>query len=376
MSHGAHRPPAGVGKVARWRGGRSPRWPGWLEWLIVASDPVTLNPSVGSPYWRGAVDWVPDGHWWQPWRVLPQRAARAHAPTLLEVAQMPAGVRSELRTDATALRLPIEYTSTERVGRLDVMVDGVLHSRIDLPVGSIEARVGLPHGTHDVQIWLPQAGGTRVGALTLDGGSVAEPLGQGLRWATYGSSISLCSAAYGPSQTWPALVASQHGWDLTCLGYSGQCQLDPIAARTIAAVPADLVSLCLGINIYGSSTFNERSFAPQISGFIEQVRQAHPRAPLAVITPIASPERETTPNHAGLTLVDMRTAIIEVVGVLQAEYAGIHLIDGPDILGEHEAHLMPDGLHPDGDGYELMAQRLAPVLGALAGSASAAPNPV
>lgn len=331
----------------------------------MSSKPFLLEPTIGSPHWRGAISWVPEGQWWRPWRVPAERAARAHAPALLSTAQMPAGVRVEVRTDATAVRLPIEYGSQDRPGLLDVMVDGALHWRIDLPVGSMEARADLPEGTHDVQIWLPQAGGTRVGALVLDGASVAEPLAQGLRWTTYGSSISLCAAAHGPSQTWPALVAQQHQWDLTCLGFSGQCQLDPIASRTIAAVPADVVSLCLGINIYGSNTFNERSFAPQIAGFIEQALEAHPQAPVAVITPIASPSRETTPNHAGLTLVGMRQSITEVVEELRTQYTRLHLIDGLSILSTDEAHLMPDGLHPEGEGYELMARRLAPALATL-----------
>ncbi|MGC0249073.1 GDSL-type esterase/lipase family protein [Pseudactinotalea sp. Z1748] len=328
-----------------------------------------LRPCLDSPFWRGAVGWVPEAQWWQPWRVLPDRIARAHAPTLLEVARMPTGVRAEFRTDAGALRLPVEYSSTERVALLDVVVDGELHARMDLPVGVSDVRVSLPPGTHQVQLWLPQAGPTRIGELELQDAEVVEPIERGRRLTTYGSSITLCSAAYGPSRTWPALVAQSHGWDLTCLGYSGQCHLDPIAARTIAAVPADVIALCLGINIYGGSTFNERSFAPHVSGFIEQVREAHPNAPITVITPIASPEREATPNHAGMTLEQMRTDITEVVQVLQTDDDDVHLVDGLQILGLHEAHLLPDGLHPDGEGYELMARRLAPILGSLSAAA-------
>lgn len=327
----------------------------------VTDIPASLSPSTDSPFWRGAVSWVAENDWFQPWRVLPDRADRAHAPALLNVAQMAAGIRVQLRTDASAVVLPISY-AYESDAYLDVMVDGDLHARLDVTTGERQMRVSLPEGMHDVQIWLPQAGRTRVGALQLRGATTAEPLAQGPRWTTYGSSITQCSAAYGPSQTWPALVSASLGWDLTCLGYSGQCHVDPIAARTIAAVPADIITLCLGINIHNAATFNERSFAPHVSGFIEQVRAAHPRIPVVVMTPIASPERETTPNTAGLTLAFIRQALVDIVTTLQTYDADLHLVDGRENLGAHEAHLLPDGLHPDGQGYELMGQRIGAVL--------------
>ncbi|HLS15485.1 MAG TPA: GDSL-type esterase/lipase family protein [Beutenbergiaceae bacterium] len=316
-----------------------------------------LTPSTDSPYWRGAVGWEHQGRWWQPWRLLPERVRRAHAPRLVEVARMPAGVRLQFRTDAAGMQLPIR-SCDEQGGRLDVVVDRDLHLRVDLDPGTTEVDVPLPSGTHEVQVWLPQAGQIQVGQPRVHEASTCEPLPTGPRWVTYGSSITQCSAAYGPSQTWPAIVATNLGWDLTCLGYSGQCHLDPIAARTIAAVPADVITLCLGINIYGTATFNERSFAPHISGFIEQVREAHPGIPIGVMTPIVSPDRETTPNPVGQTLVGMRAAIEEVVESLREDDAYLQLIDGLQIFGADQVHLLPDQLHPDGQGYQLMGQRL------------------
>jgi len=291
---------------------------------------------------------------------------------------MPAGVRLQMRTDAEAVRLPIENASPERAATADVLVDGELHSRTDITAGPSRLDVALPAGSHEVQIWLPQAALIRVGAAVVEGATTVQPVPAGLRWTTYGSSITHCAQAHGPSQTWPALVARQWDWDLTCLGFSGQCHLDPIAARTIAATPADVVSLCLGINIYGNSSFNERSLAPQVAGFIDQVRDAHPGVPIVVITPIASPDREDTPNEAGmrqggelhsegLTLGQIRQTVAEVTAAAQVADPDLHLIDGLEVLGADEAHLMPDGLHPDGTGYELMATRLAPRLYELAG---------
>ncbi|CAM3540423.1 GDSL-type esterase/lipase family protein [Occultella aeris] len=329
----------------------------------MTAEDVRVGPSVESAIWRGAADWVAEGDLWQPWRLLSAQADRAHAPDLIRVARMAAGVRAQVRTDATEILLPVEHTDGE--GRIDLVVDGDLERRVELPQGRSEVRLPLPAGVHDVELWLPQLANTRIGDLVLVGASLAEPPTPRPRWTTYGSSISQCGAAFGPSETWPALVARRLGWDLTCLGFSGQCHLDPIAARTIAAVPADVISLCLGINMMGGATFSPRAFAPHVSGFVEQVRQAHPDTPILVMTPIVSPPRERTPNAVGLTLESMRVAIGEVVATLARTDPNLHLLEGPTIIGTGDVHLLPDDLHPDGEGYRLMAERLAPVLAQL-----------
>lgn len=330
---------------------------------LEATETIRIDPAADSPYWRGALTWVTDGEVHRPWRLPPQRARRAHAPGLIEVAQMAAGVRLELVTDATALRLPLTF-SYDRPGTLDVTVDGQLAERIALE-GAHTLTHDLPGGEHEVRIWLPQVGRTGVGTLELVGATVADPLPQRPRWITYGSSISQCSAAAGPSETWPAIAATSLGWDLVCLGMSGQCHLDPIVERAIAAQPADLISTCLGINIHNGGSFSERTFAPQVSGFLERVREAHPGIPIAVITPIGSPERESGPSGTGLDLVTMRAALADVVSVLAEDDPDLHLIDGLGVLGVHEAHLLPDGLHPDAEGYRLMGTRLTERLSAL-----------
>ena len=37
--------------------------------------------------------------------------------------------------------------------------------------------------------------------------------------------------------------------------------------------------------------------------------------------------------------------------------ANLHYVDGLEILGPEEAHLLPDDLHPDAEGYRLMGDR-------------------
>jgi len=333
-----------------------------------------IEPASASLYWRGAYYWQPDGGLWRPWRLPPQRALRAHAPELIDRAQMAAGVRAECTTDAESVSLRMRVSELlENPSVLDLTVDGELVERVRLQAGEHHIEVALPPGSHDLCLWLPQAGYCAVGALQLHGAEHCAPLPRRPRWVTYGSSISQCTSAAGPSLTWPALVAGRLDWDLTCLGFGGQCHLDPIVERTFESVEADVISLCLGINNYGGSTFSGRAFAAQVSGFIERVREAHPTVPILVMSPIASPEREETPNAAGLTLAQMRQMVADAVHVLTEHDARLSLIDGLEILPAADSHLLEDGLHPSTAGYGVMAERLAVHFERLLGSRNDGP---
>jgi hypothetical protein len=159
-------------------------------------------------------------------------------------------------------------------------------------------------------------------------------------------------------------VAREHGWDLCCLGFGGECHLDPVVARHIRDSPAGLVHLCVGINVYGHASFSRRSLSPALHGFILTIRDGHPTVPIVVSTPIASPSREAQPNAVGWTLGDVREEVTRAVEVLRAATGDrdLHLVDGLSLLGRDDADYLFDGLHPSSEGYRAIAQRLAPRL--------------
>jgi len=278
---------------------------------------------------------------------------------LWERAATPAGVRGAWRTSASSVGLEIRASLGiySVIAPVDVLVDGELHQRCALREGEQRLTVELPGRAVEVELWLPQAGVIATRELAFDG--EAEPLAPtGPRWVTYGSSITQCGGAYGPSETWPALVARQHGWNCVSLGFAGECHLDPVAARTIRDLPARLISLCLGINIHGGETFSGRTLPGQIEAFISTVREGHPKTPIVVITPLVAPNREGKPNAVGLTLDDVRSCV-ELGARTDPD---IQLIDGRTVLSADEARaLYADDVHPGPDGYRLIGERLAAV---------------
>ena len=276
-------------------------------------------------------------------------------------ASTPAGVRGTWRTAASTVRLEIRgdlgglYDS---IAPVDVLVDGELHRRCAIREGEQHLTVDLPGRPAEVQVWLPQKGVIGVRGLEFD--AEAEPLApSGPRWVTYGSSVTQCTGAYGPSETWPALVARQHGWECVSLGFAGECHLDPVAASTLRDLPARLISMCLGINIYAGETFGGRTLPGQVEAFVATVREGHPQTPLVVITPLPAPNLEGKPNALGLTLDDVRTCIELGARTDPA----VQLIDGRDILTPAEARaLYADDVHPGPDGYRLLGERFAQLL--------------
>jgi lysophospholipase L1-like esterase len=322
------------------------------------------------------------------------------------VSSMPSGGRIEFVTDSTSVELEAVFTRLEYAGitphtaTLDLVVDGAVHASEELTEtdvirfpdrSALEFEMvhndpsvirfdGLPIGRKHVEIWLAQNASAMLRELRVDdGASVEAPPEPGRRrWVHYGSSISHCMEAEHPTGTWPAVVARSSDVDLYSLGLAGQCQLDQFAARTIRDLPADLISLKLGINVVNGDSMRERVFVPALHGLLDTIRDGHPDAPIVVISPIICPTAEdhpgpTLPNDegrfdvierpvelmAGALSVSRIRELLEQV-VTQRRSAGderLVYLDGRMLFGTADVDDLPDGLHPNSDGYQRMGER-------------------
>ncbi len=116
--------------------------------------------------------------------------------------------------------------------------------------------------------------------------------------------------------------------------------------RLIRDLPADLVTLKLGINTHVGRLSN-RTFGP-CAGLVQLIREKHPDIPLVVISPIYSPPREAKRmTDLSLTLEEMRVILADVVDACR-QYGdrNIHYIDGLRPVRTGRTAFLPDRLTP------------------------------
>lgn len=315
---------------------------------------ITLKENL----FQGAISLERIGEAVKPWRI-PYREKSLYPPNGLSGhAATPAGVRLSFVSDTDALRLHVAPMDQERI--FDCIVDGVLVQSVLLPSDErVVAFDRLERKRKAIDIYLPQTAAVTIEACSIAAGASLElPADDMPRWVCYGSSITQCATAASPAETWPAIVAREQQLHLTCLGYRGNCQLEPMVARLVRDLPADFVSLCLGINVYGSNSMSIRTFRAMVIGFLKIVTETHRGIPIVVISPIVSPPREETANLAGLTLVLIRREIEAALEALrQTGTDHLHYFDGLRFFGPEYAGYLPDELHPDAEGYRIMGRR-------------------
>lgn len=350
--------------------------------------------------------------------LLPHRLpawARAQCPDaqLAMAEAQPSGVRLVFQTMATAVELIVLPTKRAYSGLdarpdgvFDLFVDGrlahqgsvqggrVLH--IDMASGATrvvegEAQVlrfsGLPGDGKIVELWLPHDEVTELVALRSDAALFPVAASGKRRWVHHGSSISQGSNTTHPSGTWPAVAAARAGLDLLNLGYSGNALLDPFAARTIRDLPADLISVKIGINLVNKDLMRLRAFGPAMHGFLDTIREGHPATPLLLVSPLYCPIHEAVPGpsvadlealaagrllfRAGgnedevrqgkLTLGVIREQLRDIVAQRAVSDANIQYVDGLELYGARDNLRLPlpDELHPDAASHRLIGERFA-----------------
>lgn len=315
------------------------------------------------------------------------------------VLRMTSGVRLEFRTAATEIELELRAiapTSPEgepAIASLELVAGDLPPQYRVIPTDALalidgtgviwrEGRTvtvafhGLPADEKRVELWLPQATATELVALRTD-----APVARALpdprrRWLHHGSSISQGGEAESPLGTWPVVAARRADVRVHNLGFSGSAVADPYVARTMRDLPADLISIEVGINIVNGDVMRRRTFGPAVHGFLDTLRERHPRTPIVLITPIPCPAVETLPGPtatSGSTTVSvgdpnqLALGALSLTGIrdeLERVVRGradpaLSLLDGHLLLRPDEVDDLDDGLHPNARALQRMGERFA-----------------
>lgn len=324
--------------------------------------PQKLAPDDPRIAWYGAVSLEKTKQGLKPWRIF--HAERGlYFPQLMERTQKSSGVRLAFFSNTT--RVAGHIAGWHEPSNIDVCFGGNVRTIELAPKQTHFEANELPAGRKLIEIWFPPKAHTTLKALEIDAGAkLAKFVDRRPKWVTYGSSITQCSDARSPTRTWPAIVARHCGVNLTNLGFSGECVLDVMVARVMRDLPADYLSLCVGPNIYGYNALNERSFKPSILGFVQIVREKHPRTPLLLMSTVYYPMGETKKNAVGFTMRQMRAEVASAAEILrQHGDRNVWYVHGPDMLSKQHASYFADGAHPKPEGYELWGERFTRKVG-------------
>ncbi len=309
---------------------------------------------------HGAISLEQKGEYVKPWRIH-YKEKDFYTPNLLNgQAEVPAGVRISLVSNTSKFKLDIAPSPLDL--EFDILIDNELFRTFVVNANETCLEVSdLPNHIKRLDIYLSQRNKVELQALWIDEDASFQPFNDARKkWVTYGSSITQCYLAESPSQTWPAITAKELDLNLICLGYSGECQYEPMIARMIRDTPVDFIHLNASINSYNAETYNHRTFQAVVIGFIKIIREKHKNVPIVLSSSIYGAHRETTENRVGFTLVQMRKEVEEVVKIFNKNGDDhIFYVNGLDIFGAEHGHLLPDNLHPNAEGYKIMGQNFA-----------------
>jgi len=355
----------------------------------------------------GALGFEEDNEGWVTPRRLPDWTINQFADGAIDrFSKFPSGVRLRFRTSADRITLKVRVSrlvitgiaEQKRPAAFDLLIDGqedqtqeaengnILRLTATAPSEFIETlEVGeidnlefsdLGNDSKVIEIWLPTSAIVEIAEVAASSEITPAPVDSRKRWLHYGSSISQCIEANRPMDAWALRAAHLLNLNITNFGLAGQCQLDGFVARAMASLPADLITLKIGINIVNADSMRERAFIPGVHNFLDILRESAPQTPIIIISSIWCPFHEEIPGPTmiagptlfgkerpaefaagALTLQRTREILKDVVA--KRSDSNLHFMDGLTLFGASDEANLPDKLHPNSAGYRLMGERFA-----------------
>ena len=294
------------------------------------------------------------------WR-LPKDAMTTAPEGVRRQAAFPAGARLRLRTDSSQLQLRTLAASPSRWYDVDVYVDGECRASVALAEGeqTVECLAEGGSAAKEITLYLPYRQSLQIIGVGVDAEAevgVAASFSREAPLVLYGSSVAQGAGAAHPGMSYAAILARALGVDFVNLGFGGAGKAEPEVVDLVAAIPASCYLFDLG------KSYGQQSPAAY-AAMLETIRSRHPEVPVVCMTPIFSTREVESEDYAQLSRHTREAMRRPALARLAAGDDKVTLVEGLDLLGADDADgLSADGVHPNDDGFALIAERLAPYL--------------
>jgi hypothetical protein len=304
--------------------------------------------------------WLPENSP-ELWR-LPKRAQAKVPPAVWKRQLAPDGGRIRFSCKSTLLAIRAQAAS-EHTKRcfFDAFVNGEYAGSVNAAGTQKVDLVFFEHkdsGWKDVTIYLPNNQEARVFAVGLDANAdlKAPPaFARKLPMVCYGSSVLQGTGAAHPSHTYPAAVARKLNLDFVNLGFGGAGKGEVEVVALVNHLDACCYLFDLGKS-YGAPE------PERYNRMLDTIRASHPQVPIFCVTPIYSTKEENDPAYKKKS-EDLRSLMRQAATDRQkAGDKQMFVVEGLDLFGPADKDKFNDPLHPNDEGNELMAQRLAPII--------------
>lgn len=302
----------------------------------------------------------------ETWR-LPKSAKDKVPVGVWKRAVAPDGGRVRMKCSTSRLFLKIERA--QHGGKpcfFDVYVNGQM-------AGSARAKSGEPQelqlfenkdrGMKNITIYLPNNHEARVVAVGVDAGSrfqKPQSFAHKKPLVCYGSSVLQGTGAAHPSKTYPAALARRLNLDFVNLGFGGAGKAEPGVVSLVNQLDACCFLFDLG------KSYGNQGIEPYAK-MLDAIRAKHPKVPIICVTPIYSTKERTEPGYLEKS-EDLRDLVRKAASERREKGdESIIVVEGLHLFNEADQSLLNDPLHPNDDGNERIAERLAPILAKILG---------
>lgn len=283
------------------------------------------------------------------------------------------GACLRFRTDAREIVAELNYSDqhisqSARNGVGVYSVDGVFHNdwKYDCSqkavvrrpeVVSLRLAGGETPGFHDYAIYLPYGDSVDFGRLKVNPEARFESAvaGPPVRYVAYGDSVTQGFSADGVQRTFPFLLGQKKGWQTFNLGWGGRSST-PDDGRLVAQLNPDVITVLIGGNDWQTGVPLEK-FRANMGAFFDNIRAVRPQVPIYLITHLWVAE-SWNPKAKVAGLEDYRRVQREVV--VARHDPNLFVVEGSALIDHDTALFDQTPVHPRGEGFMMMVERLAP----------------